>query len=276
MLNYTKQSFDNRNTDIQNSPKTTWGFQIRRAKVRFQGNVIDPSWKYQINGEFNALSGRYDFAEALIQKVFDNGIVLTMGQFKTPWLREELVSSSRQLAVERSVVNELFTQDRAVGLQLRWTEPTTGRLAGVLQQRPANALIRRPDPLHQLHRTSPTKWAFSRRGRMDKLCRRLERLQGLQRRNRWVRIRSRDARGRRAWDSSTTEPAVQDGTSSASSLRICRDSAAELTFANSTVWGVTADISAKIREPHALRRRSHPDATTRQGGRGWTAELPSN
>ena len=27
----------------QNSEETNWGFQVRRAKVRFQGNVVDPN-----------------------------------------------------------------------------------------------------------------------------------------------------------------------------------------------------------------------------------------
>ena len=62
----------------------------------------------------------FDFEEVMLSKVFENGITMTLGQFKTPWLREEIVSSSRQLAVERSVVNEFFNQDRAVGLFVAW------------------------------------------------------------------------------------------------------------------------------------------------------------
>ena len=237
VLNYTKVNFDNRNTGLENSPKTTWGFQIRRAKVRFQGNVIDPSWKYQINGEFNPLSGRYDFAEALIQKVFDNGMVLTMGQFKTPWLREELVSSSRQLAVERSVVNELFTQDRAIGLQLSYRADDWSIAASYNNGQ--RTLI--PDQTRYTNfSTSPTKWAFSSRFQW-KLA------------GDWS-----DFKG--FTGSMGQEEAVMLGvavmgqqynaTSGADNLfgyelEDLTGFAADLTFANSTVWGVTADISAK-------------------------------
>ena len=44
VLNHTKQSFANRGTDTDNSPQNTWGFQIRRAKVKFKGTVIDPNF----------------------------------------------------------------------------------------------------------------------------------------------------------------------------------------------------------------------------------------
>ncbi|MEE2681477.1 MAG: porin, partial [Planctomycetota bacterium] len=123
--------FDNRDQE-----ETSWGFQVRRAKVRFQGNVIDPSWTYAVNGSFEgpdnagqfnngifawgvgtpSNGGTFQFQEAYIAKELDNGITLTFGQFKTPWMREELVDSSQQLAVERSVINEFFNQDRAVGI----------------------------------------------------------------------------------------------------------------------------------------------------------------
>ena len=69
---------------------------------------------------FHTNGGTFEFQEAYIAKELDNGITMTLGQFKTPWLREELVDSSQQLAVERSVINEIFNQDRAVGIMASW------------------------------------------------------------------------------------------------------------------------------------------------------------
>ena len=43
-----------------------------------------------------------------------------LGQFKAPWMREELVSSSKQLAADRSLVNEEFNQGRSQGIQLAY------------------------------------------------------------------------------------------------------------------------------------------------------------
>lgn len=237
LLNYTKQSFDDRNTDIENSPKTTWGFQIRRAKVRFQGNVIDPSWKYQINGEFKGSSGRFDFAEALIQKVFENGVVLTVGQFKTPWLREELVSSSRQLAVERSVVNEFFNQDRAVGAELSYRTDDWS-LAGSYNNGQRTLIPERTRYTNFL--TNPTKWAFSSRFQW-KLSGDWSDFKGFtgsmgqeQAVMLGVAVMGQQYNATSGADNLLGYEAVDFGLNG------------DLTFDNSTVWGVTADISAKF------------------------------
>ena len=47
-----------------------------------------------------------------------NGMSLKMGQFKSPFLREELVSSANQLGVERSIVNQMFSTGWTNGIQL--------------------------------------------------------------------------------------------------------------------------------------------------------------
>jgi hypothetical protein len=149
-----------------NSPKTNWGFQVRRAKVKFQGNVIDPTWQYQINGAFDGSqdnigsTGDFRFQEVMITKDMENGFSLTFGQFKAPFTREELVSSSQQLAVERSLVNEFFNADRMLGIdalykQDNWSAEVAygnGMQTGVYgAQRNTNAF------------TSPTRWSFAGR-----------------------------------------------------------------------------------------------------------------
>jgi len=106
-----------------NTNQTKWGFQVRRAKVKFQGNVFDKTWHYQVNGAFDTDDfdgGGFAFQEVMITKDINDNLSLTVGQYKAPWTREELVSSSQQLAVERSLVNEYFNADRAVGLDMMY------------------------------------------------------------------------------------------------------------------------------------------------------------
>ena len=153
-----------------NSEEQNWGFQVRRAHIRFQGNVIDPTWTYAINGafegpqnDFNEPSngGAFEFQEAYIAKELENGITITLGQFKTPWLREELVESSNQLAVERSVINEIFTQDRAVGIMASWNNDDWNIAASYNNgQRTAVGQGQR----YTNFGNSQTNWAFSARG----------------------------------------------------------------------------------------------------------------
>ena len=96
-----------------------WGFENRRTKLTFSGNVIDPSWQYRIQSAANRDGGDFDLDDAFIAKHFDDW-TLRIGQFKPPYLREKLVSSSRQLAVERSLVNEVFNQGRSQGVELAY------------------------------------------------------------------------------------------------------------------------------------------------------------
>jgi hypothetical protein len=98
------------------------GFEVRRAKLKFKGHLLDPTWKYNIVGAFDhddsGGQGDFDLEDATITKDFENGFEVMFGQFKLPFLREELISSSKQLAADRSLVNEKFNQDRTVGVQL--------------------------------------------------------------------------------------------------------------------------------------------------------------
>jgi hypothetical protein len=97
-----------------------WGFENRRTKVAFEGHVFDPSWEYLVQGAFDRSDGLFVLEDAEITKDLGNGMYVRLGQFKPPFMREELVSSKRQLAVERSLLNEEFNQDRAQGVELGW------------------------------------------------------------------------------------------------------------------------------------------------------------
>jgi hypothetical protein len=157
--------------------ENNWGFQVRRAKVRFQGNVIDPSWTYALNGSFEGPEvgaqglgidgfgqtngGTFVFQEAFIAKELENGLTLTFGQFKTPWMREELVDSSQQLAVERSTVNEFYNQDRAVGLMGSYATDSWNVAASYNNgQRTA---LNGPSSRYTNFTDSATDWSFSGR-----------------------------------------------------------------------------------------------------------------
>ena len=230
VLNHTKQSFADRGTSTENSPKTTWGFQIRRAKVKFKGNVIDPTWKYAINGAFGG-DGVFDFEEVMLSKVFENGITMTLGQFKTPWLREELVSSSRQLAVERSVVNEFFNQDRAVGLLVAWKNDDWSLAASYNN---GQRTLLTADERYTNFTDNPTKWAFSARAEY-KLSGDWSDFKGF---NGGIDQDQAVMLGVAVMGQRYNDQ-VQDG-----SIPGAPNSAVE--YDNSTVWGVTADISAKF------------------------------
>ncbi len=102
-----------------------YGFEIRRLKVKFSGHIVDPSWEYKIsiinqrnsqggNGRSNTMY----VEDAWISKTWNDGLYVKVGQFKAPFLREELVSSSAQLTVERSMIDNQFTYGWTQGVEL--------------------------------------------------------------------------------------------------------------------------------------------------------------
>lgn len=94
------------------------GFEMRRTKLTFEGNIVDPTWAYHVTGGFARGGGAFTLEDAYIEKTFDNGLKFRFGQFKLPFMIEETISSKRQQAVDRSLVNEEYNQDRSQGIQL--------------------------------------------------------------------------------------------------------------------------------------------------------------
>ena len=103
----------------QEGPQDGSGFQIRRAKVTFRGHVVDPSWHYKLETSFRR-NGSAVFQDAYVIKEFEDGFSIRVGQYKEAWLREQMVSDRRQLAVERSVINGFFGQGRSLGIEGRY------------------------------------------------------------------------------------------------------------------------------------------------------------
>lgn len=95
------------------------GFENRRTRLTFSGHVFDPSWKYQIQGNFSNSGGGFGLLDAYVDKVLDNGITIRFGQFRPKFMHEDHTSSSRQLAVERSTINGVFAQSRSQGVEIR-------------------------------------------------------------------------------------------------------------------------------------------------------------
>ena len=100
------------------------GFQTRRTKLFFSGNILNEKWTYLIVGDFGendtAFSGggAFTLREAIVHYAFDNGVGIGWGQVRVPNNREEMVDSRYQLAADRSVVNEVFNADLAQGVWL--------------------------------------------------------------------------------------------------------------------------------------------------------------
>ncbi|MBM3650835.1 MAG: hypothetical protein FJX11_23920, partial [Alphaproteobacteria bacterium] len=70
------------------------------------------------SGGNGSLGSNFGLEDAYVVKVIDPNWSVKVGQFKAPFLREELVSSKYQLAVERSLVNQFFSTEYTQGIEL--------------------------------------------------------------------------------------------------------------------------------------------------------------
>jgi hypothetical protein len=105
------------------------GFQVRRARLKFEGFAYSPRLTYKIQ---LGLSNRDIGGEALKQQNFASNIILDAfiayqltptlsvwtGQTKLPGNREGIISSQKMQFVDRSLLNSRFSLDRDAGVQL--------------------------------------------------------------------------------------------------------------------------------------------------------------
>ena len=87
------------------------GWEIRRTKVGFKGNAFGKDLNYDIKFAFERDGGGAVLENAFVDYMPERflgqeGMGLRAGQFKDATFHEETISSSKQTAVDRSLVNE--------------------------------------------------------------------------------------------------------------------------------------------------------------------------
>jgi hypothetical protein len=113
----TDDEFDNGSSDI------TKGFEVARAKLGFSGNAFSKDLTYNIrfvtgsayegttffsDSPASSNSGGLQLENAYVQYQFADNMAVKMGQWKDNVYHEENVEDVNQLAVDRSLVNELI------------------------------------------------------------------------------------------------------------------------------------------------------------------------
>jgi hypothetical protein len=89
------------------------GFSVPRARLIFSGDVYD--WEYKVSGQWSE-GGEFTLKDAYAQGGLFSG-TFRVGQFKSPFMREVLVSQQDTLMAERSIVSNQFGQGRSQGVQ---------------------------------------------------------------------------------------------------------------------------------------------------------------
>ena len=112
------------------------GFEIRRLKFAFDGSVFGPALTYKFQWATNRGNGNPVLDDAWVRwslgETFGSGSrdwAIRVGQFKDPFNHEEITSSKRQLAADRSLMNELLAgglTDWVQGVAFIWDDGPDG------------------------------------------------------------------------------------------------------------------------------------------------------
>lgn len=104
--------------DVTDDQDFAGGFETRRTKINFSGTTLSKDLSFRIVAAFDRTGeGTFRVEESWLRYKLGEGWSVRAGQFKLPFLREENVSSSAQLAADRSVSNEVFNQDFAQAVE---------------------------------------------------------------------------------------------------------------------------------------------------------------
>ena len=97
------------------------GFEVRRLKFELTGTAFTQDLQYAFVWATDRNSGSLVLEDAYVLYMFSDAWGFRAGQFKDPVAHEELTSSKRQLAVDRSLANEVLSggvTDRVQGVTL--------------------------------------------------------------------------------------------------------------------------------------------------------------
>ena len=88
------------------------GFRVRRLRVTWDGNAFAPWMKYKVQYDF---SRNGELKDMKLSFAKNKAFVPTVGQYKVPFNREVLNSSSALQLVGRSIITDYFEYDRDIG-----------------------------------------------------------------------------------------------------------------------------------------------------------------
>lgn len=92
------------------------GAEIRRARLYLKGNVGE-AWSFKT--QFDFAGNETSIKDLYLRRSWDNGIDLTVGNFKEPFSLEEQTSSKNITFIERALPVAAFSPSRALGVAVQ-------------------------------------------------------------------------------------------------------------------------------------------------------------
>ena len=98
------------------------GFEVRRLRFILEGTAITKNLSYRFQWNTDRATGNLFNEEAYVQYKFADNFAIKVGQYKEFIYHEQSVPITRQLAVDRSLLNEVFNggESYVQGVDLLW------------------------------------------------------------------------------------------------------------------------------------------------------------
>ena len=126
VLEQVRWTFNNRN-DAPTGEDQTWGFENKRTRLTFGGNMVDSTWSYKVAYYF-AYSNDVEFngaspvlADAFVAKDMGGGLSFTVGQFKLPFSGEYGTDAGNLQFNDYSTISNAFADGYGQGLMLSYS-----------------------------------------------------------------------------------------------------------------------------------------------------------
>ncbi len=124
VLEQIRWTFDDRSNAGDNDQ--SWGFENKRTRLTFGGNMVDSSWSYKLAYYF-AYSNDVEFdqdspvlADAFVAKDLGNGLSFTVGQFKLPFSGEYGTDAGNLQFNDYSTISNAFANGYGQGLMMTY------------------------------------------------------------------------------------------------------------------------------------------------------------
>jgi hypothetical protein len=112
----------NDNAKSNGDANTDNGFEVRRLRFILEGTAITKNLSYRLQWNTNRTNGTMFNEEAYVQYKFADNFAVKMGQYKEFIYHEQSVSATKQLLVDRSLLNEVLNggESYVQGIDLLW------------------------------------------------------------------------------------------------------------------------------------------------------------
>jgi hypothetical protein len=128
VLQQIRWSFNDNDSPVGGAEQQSFGFENKRTRLTFSGNMVDSSWSYKVGYYFGASNdvegyagANGNLADAWVSKDFGNGFAMYVGQFRLPFGAEYGLDAGNLQFTDYSVAASLLGPGSGQGIMFGYS-----------------------------------------------------------------------------------------------------------------------------------------------------------